>query len=146
MYAIIKPWLSNVKEIPVQPPETFHYVYLLQTRECRGSNVYKIGKTTHSNTRRASQYPNHTVLILHIEVDNCHTAERELLRMFKQSFRHRNDLGAEYFEGCKSTMIVKIVEYAQYNYPRDNRGYIWIARDFTVKYLRWISGWLYTRY
>jgi len=84
-----------------------NYIYLLQEREFLKTNetIYKIGKTTQMNYDRFKQYPNGSVLLYQTICDNCHTLEKELLSIFKNKFKHRKDIGNEYFEGNYKDMI-----------------------------------------
>ena len=86
------------------------YIYLLQEREFRKSNenVYKIGKTKQEHLKRFNQYPTNSKLLLQIECIDCNSIEIILIKMFKNKYIQRTDVGREYFEGCHKDMINNI--------------------------------------
>lgn len=75
-----------------------------------GDNVYKIGRTDNVK-RRLAQYPKGSRLLFSIYTPDCLTAERELIRHFKGAYRHREDIGREYFQGESHCMINVITDY-----------------------------------
>ncbi len=75
-----------------------------------GDNVYKIGRTDNVK-RRLAQYPKGSRLLFSIYTPDCLTAERELIRHFKGAYKHREDIGREYFQGESHCMINVITEY-----------------------------------
>ena len=83
-----------------------NYIYLLQEREfiTTNQNVYKLGKTKQENLKRIQNYPNGTKLIIQLECENCDITETALIKIFKESFKQRTDIGTEYFEGDKDKM------------------------------------------
>jgi hypothetical protein len=91
------------------------HIYLIREREHirMREHVYKLGKTEQEGLKRAGQYPKDSSIEIHLRVDDCHVAERELLAGFKREFKHRSDIGAEYFEGDRNRMILAICEYNQ---------------------------------
>lgn len=86
------------------------YIYLIQEREFvnANQNVYKLGKTKQKNTKRASQYPKGSHLVLQKICDDCDQAEKSLITIFKNKFKQREDIGNEYFEGEQKDMIKEI--------------------------------------
>jgi len=80
---------------------------LLQEREFikTGEPIYKLGKTTKTIQERLQGYPKGSRLILCIEVEDCHEKEKKLLDKFRREFKLRKDIGNEYFEGDKQTMM-----------------------------------------
>jgi len=88
------------------------YIYLLQEREFVNSNknVYKIGKTTQTNTKRFSQYPKGSILLLQIICINCNNCEKQIIQLFTQKYKLRKDIGNEYFEGNHHGMIADFFE------------------------------------
>lgn len=78
----------------------FGYNYLLQEREFIKTKepVYKIGRTNQIKSR-FHQYPNGTQLIRFVKVTDQKKSERKLICVFKELFKHRTDIGSEYFEG-----------------------------------------------
>lgn len=86
---------------------TTNYIYLLQERESirMKEPVYKVGRTEQSNHKRFGQYPKGSVLLFQVVCNNCKKLEADLLQKFKTTFKHRKDLGNEYFEGDHKVMI-----------------------------------------
>jgi phage/plasmid-associated DNA primase len=82
------------------------YIYLIREREFIKMNeeVYKIGRTQQTNYNRFKDYPKGSKLIFHIECSNCITLEQELIKIFKEKFIQRRDIGIEYFEGNVNIM------------------------------------------
>ena len=101
------------------------YIYLLQEREFinSNSNIYKIGKTEQENLKRFKNYPNDSKLILHITCKNCHICEKDILKIFREQFIQKKEIGNEYFEGCYMKMMKIIFSYnlnrRQLNYLLD---------------------------
>jgi len=83
------------------------YIYLLQEREfiITNQNVYKLGKTRQDNLQRFKQYPKGSKLLLQHICNNCDMLEKKLISDFKNKYKHRKDLGNEYFEGDYNDMI-----------------------------------------
>lgn len=79
---------------------TAEYVYLLIEREFIHKNepVYKIGQTKNLKTRIRA-YPKNSKLVLSFIVNNCKVVERSIMKVFKEKFKQRLDIGTEYFEG-----------------------------------------------
>ena len=103
---------------------TSGYIYLIQEREfiSTNRNVFKIGMTSQSNTRRLQQYPKNSKLICYVGYYNITVGERELLQQFRDKFISRKDIGSEYFEGDPDKMFEIISEHKQNNdisYKRD---------------------------
>lgn len=86
---------------------TSNYIYLLQEREFvnKKESVYKIGRTKQENSKRIKQYPKGTVLLFQIICNDCSITEKAIISIFKEKFKHRKDIGNEYFEGNYQTMI-----------------------------------------
>ena len=87
-------------------------IYLLQTREFiqLKQPVYKIGRTNQLIENRFKQYPKGSQLLHSNICYNSVNTETILLRYFKEQFKHRPDIGKEYFEGDPTKMI-KIIDY-----------------------------------
>ena len=83
------------------------YLYLLQEREFIKTKepVYKVGMTKKENHERFNQYPKGSVLLFQMICNNCKNMEKLVLKKFKETFKHRKDLGNEYFEGEYTSMI-----------------------------------------
>lgn len=108
---------SNSQEVeaPVadveKPRKPAHnYIYLLSTKAHRdeGRLIYKVGKTTQNIAARINSYGRGTVALLTMSCVDCHTAERELINMFKLKYSLRE--GYEYFEGDCFSMMRDIQE------------------------------------
>jgi hypothetical protein len=87
-------------------------IYLLQTREFiqLKQPVYKIGRTNQPLEKRFKQYPKGSQLLYSNTCCNSVNTETILLRYFKEQFKHRGDIGKEYFEGNPYKMI-EIIDY-----------------------------------
>jgi hypothetical protein len=83
------------------------YIYLLQEREFikTKENIYKVGMTEKENHKRFNQYPKGSILLCQLICDNCKNIEKIVLKLFKQNFKQRKDIGNEYFEGDYKIMI-----------------------------------------
>jgi hypothetical protein len=89
-----------------------HYIYLLQEREFRKTkeNIYKIGKTMQSNNIRFLQYPKGSILLLQLICLDCNNSEVNILKVFKDKYIQRKDIGNEYFEGDYISLISDIFD------------------------------------
>jgi len=97
------------------------YIYLLQEREFlnKDEDIYKIGKTKQPNLKRVSQYPIGSIVIIQYRCIDCTKIERELLKLFAETFTLRKDIGSEYFEGDGFQMSCDICRIIQ----DERRGY-----------------------
>lgn len=77
------------------------YIYLLQEREFVKTNehIFKIGKTKQENNKRFLQYPKRSILLLQSSCNDCDILEKKIIKLFKQKYIHKKDIGNEYFEG-----------------------------------------------
>ena len=78
---------------------------MIHVREFIHQAVYKVGKTTQANLARYKQYPKGSELILHVPSSDCDTDERAILRLFRGKYISKTDIGSEYFEGDRESMI-----------------------------------------
>jgi len=87
--------------------KSIEYIYLLILREFKNSkeNVYKIGRTKQENHKRFNQYPKGSSLLLQIICNDCTKNEKDILKIFREKFKHRTEFGNEYFEGNYKEMI-----------------------------------------
>lgn len=87
------------------------YIYIIQTREFIGKDIYKIGRTVNP-VRRLTDYPKGSIMI-HLSIVQCpEEEEKRIIELFKNKFTHRNDYGKEYFQGNPFKMIQEIHNYA----------------------------------
>lgn len=89
------------------------YIYLIQEREfirCDDA-IYKIGKTKQKPYKRMDAYPKGSLLFLTIVVDDCDTAEKDLIAIFKEHYKWESRVGDEYFIGDPIAMMKDIIEY-----------------------------------
>ena len=86
---------------------TTNYIYLLQEREFikTKENVYKVGMTKKENHKRFNQYPKGSVLLFQMICNDCNNIEKSVIKIFKEIFIQRKDIGNEYFEGDYKYMI-----------------------------------------
>jgi hypothetical protein len=77
------------------------YIYMLREREFIASNqdIYKIGRSEQENCIRVVKYPKSSELICKNSCYDCHELENYMIKLFKQKYIQRTDIGAEYFEG-----------------------------------------------
>ena len=89
------------------------YVYLNQHAEFvkSGNCVYKIGKSMQPNVDRFHQYPEGTSFLFQTACPDCDSYERDLIKIFKKKYKHRSEIGKEYFEGSYVDMINDIMSY-----------------------------------
>ena len=89
-----------------------NYIYLLQEREFIKTKepIYKIGKTRQKHNDRLKQYPKGSKLLLQLSVDDCDKFERDIIKLFREKYKWRKDIGHEYFEGNYNEMIKDIKE------------------------------------
>lgn len=82
------------------------YIYVIREREFvnMNQNVYKIGRTDNF-LRRFSQYPKNSEIIFVNKINNQCKIETKLIRKLKQKFKHRKDIGNEYFEAEKDALL-----------------------------------------
>jgi hypothetical protein len=87
-----------------------NYIYLLQEREFIKTNesIYKIGRTKQEHNKRLNQYPKGSILLVQIICSNCVIMEKKIITFFKEKYKHRKDIGNEYFEGNSKDMIQEI--------------------------------------
>lgn len=106
------------------------YIYLIQEREfIRCDNaIYKIGKTKQKPYKRMDAYPKGSLLFLTIVVDDCDTAEKDLIAIFKQHYRWEDRVGDEYFIGDPIAMMKDIIEY-----QRDHMSLESIQRKINIR-------------
>jgi hypothetical protein len=88
------------------------YIYLLQEREFvkTNENIFKIGKTKQENNKRFLQYPKGSILLLQSSCIDCDALEKKIIKLFKEKYFHRKDIGNEYFEGFHLLMLIDINE------------------------------------
>jgi hypothetical protein len=84
-----------------------NYIYLIIEREFRKTreNIFKVGMTKQKNDKRFKQYPKDSKLLFQMICKDCKNIEKQIIKLFKEKFKHRNDIGNEYFEGDYKIMI-----------------------------------------
>ena len=99
-----------------------NYIYLLCEREFIKTNepIYKIGRSLQENLKRIQSYPNGTKLLFQSMCEDCIDSEKELIKLFKLNFIHRNDIGNEYFEGNSYKMVRIMTEYINNKFAENN--------------------------
>ncbi len=90
----------------ITDPIKHNYVYLIREREFIRTNdeIYKLGKTTQTPNSRLQGYPKESEVLLYIDVNDCHAMEKELISEFDERYKHRDDIGREYYEGDLNDM------------------------------------------
>lgn len=109
-----------------------NYIYLLQEREFikTKENVYKIGMTKKENHKRFNQYPKGSILLFQIICNNCKNIETQIIKLFKEKYKQRRDIGSEYFEGSYKNMIELIFQHVQ-NEDNENTDEEYIIEEDT---------------
>jgi hypothetical protein len=78
-------------------------IYLLKLGS--SENLYKLGRSEQFMKRFATYRNTCPTIIAVLKCDDCCTAERELLSVFRSTFKERQDIGVEYFEGDERQMM-----------------------------------------
>ena len=101
------------------------YIYLLREREFIKSseNIYKIGYTNQIPNKRFNGYPRDSELLLLEKINSANEYEKILLKIFKQEFINRKDIGHEYFEGNKNYMCNIILKTCNIKQQTDLKKY-----------------------
>lgn len=89
-----------------------NYIYLLIEREFISLKkpIYKLGRTEQEHNKRMCAYPKGSSLLFQMLCNNSVKIEADLIRQFKIKYKHRDDIGNEYFEGDVTLMIKDIYE------------------------------------
>ncbi len=100
------------------------YIYLVRTHKhaLTNQNIYKIGKTKQEPTKRMNGYDKSSELYITIAVDDCDVRERELIELFREKFKLRDDEGSEYFEGNPKEMI-------EFIYAKSIENWMYIGKN-----------------
>ena len=103
-----------------QPEIEYNYIYLIREREFirLSEDVYKIGCTCQKDFKRFDGYPKNSHLIMMIDVCDSKMIEKLVIKKFKSVFKHRKDIGNEYFQGDKNKMIKQILETVEEYKPQ----------------------------
>lgn len=94
---------------------SYNYIYLLQEREFINSKdpIYKIGRSTQEHTKRVGQYPKGSQLLLQITCVDCNRSEKILIESFKIKYKHKKEIGNEYFVGDYKLMMDDIYTHVK---------------------------------
>ena len=95
--------------------EPKQYNYMIKLREFikTGEEIQKIGfsaipdKDNPLITERFKQYPPGSLPIMCAMIDHGTKLESLIIKVFKEKFIHRKDLGKEYFEGNIDQMVIE---------------------------------------
>lgn len=87
------------------------YVYMIRPREFirLNENTYKIGKTTQNPNSRLAGYPKGSEVLSFICVNDCDSAEKEIMSKFISEFKQALDYGREYFTGNEEAMLAQFI-------------------------------------
>jgi hypothetical protein len=101
----------KMTQIPISEEQN-ECIYLLLEREFIHNplKVAKIGRSSCFKNRMNSYPKNSKILCVNKCIDSV-KAEKDLLTIFNCMFKHREDVGDEYFEGETSQMIKQINGY-----------------------------------
>jgi hypothetical protein len=88
------------------------FIYIIHEREFIESNknIYKLGRT-YDTTKRMGNYPKNSSYCFYRQTNNMVDDETKLIKIFKEKFIHKKDIGYEYFEGNINDMIKIINNY-----------------------------------
>lgn len=94
--------------------EQKHYIYVIYEREFikTGERIYKIGRTCQEPTDRFKGYPKGSQVVLLRCVSDSLEAENRIKAELNSSpkYKHRQDIGAEYYQGNVGDFIHDINE------------------------------------
>lgn len=90
------------------------YIYIIITREFLKQNesVFKVG-TTKDMIQRFHAYPKGSVLLYNRFVHDATGKETLVLKVLRDEYIHRKDIGREYFEGNVNNIIATVNENLQ---------------------------------
>ena len=91
--------------------------YVLQTPHGALINVFKIGQT-HDALKRGKQYPKGSKLIECINCPDAYLFEQHMIQHLKQYFKHRKDMGNEYFEAPTKELFLYVVRVENARFHR----------------------------
>jgi hypothetical protein len=101
-------------------------IYGVIEREFRSLNqpVVKLGKTSRPLHHRLSDYPNGSVMLFafNLQIGSEDVVEAALLVAARKQFKHRPDLGAEYFEGDPTALTILAAKVASGFLPTEYGG------------------------
>jgi len=77
------------------------YIYLLQEEEFvkKNEHIFKIGKIKLENYEIFYEFPDESILLLQSSCNDCDALEKKIIKLFKEKYIYRKDIGNEYFEG-----------------------------------------------
>jgi hypothetical protein len=96
---------ESIKDLFDFDEESLNYIYLLKEREFLKSkeHIFKIGFTSRDILARTNGYPKGSKIYCVLPVAG--DPELKLINLFKNNFKHREDIGNEYFEGSFNKMF-----------------------------------------
>lgn len=106
-------------------------IYMMRTREFKNQNsdVYKIGRTAQNINARIQKYGKGAELICHEACEDCVSAERGLIKLFKEKYTQATCYGREYFIGPQKDMEKSLQEYIKKYRKKTSK----VARDSDVE-------------
>ena len=98
-------------------------VYLVKEREFTktNENIIKVGYSNQENLKRFKQYPKDSVLLCQVFTENGKLCESKILDEFKIKFKHRKDIGNEYFE-CDYILMRQIINDIVDKVEKENKN------------------------
>ena len=97
------------------------FIYLCwQPEKVNNKPIYKIGKTTRTVQTRIKEYKPIANLIMYTDVFNSGYIERELINIFKYTFKRKLKYGNEYFKGNSDEMSQIITDICN-NYNEEKK-------------------------
>ena len=91
--------------------ETIERVYIIHDAVSIAAkeNVYKIGRTSQQDLSRFKNYSKGSKLLFLMICNNSIQIEKDIIELFKTKYIHKQNRGAEYFEGEYNMMIKDII-------------------------------------
>jgi hypothetical protein len=88
-------------------------IYLVQEREFikTKEDIYKFGTSNQENLGRFKNYPKGSRLLFQHYIEDNYKIENKILKILRNKFIQRKDIGNEYFEGNYKNMIIEIINF-----------------------------------
>lgn len=92
--------------------KTMETIYLIRLVSDNSNTLYKIGRTSRPFMERLKEYKNKDPSIVFvIECADSNKVESDLIKIFRNLFKHRTDVGTEYFDGDVDSMKKVLSSY-----------------------------------
>ena len=105
-------------------------IYLIQTKEHLGTDIYKFGKTTQPKLRRFDSYTKGYILHCIIECKNCTVLESKIKEQFKLKYQKLEGPSLEYYKGNVDDMNL---DMDSLRHKEDNVDFKPLINDYLIK-------------